>query len=160
MITFTFEPRAEDPSWDPAWRAEKSDRPEHPELTNSDFCLELFQADLRLVVHGVDLSVDLPGLPVVDLALMLQYATTTLETESAIAVEASLTQHVYAFSREGDSVTLTTEWPPAVAKLTWTELRELTARAKSEAVRLITTAHPELRDHEWLRETVGAPPVA
>ncbi|MFI1353530.1 hypothetical protein ACH4TV_08095 [Streptomyces sp. NPDC020898] len=160
MITFAFEPRVEDPSWAPDWPTEKSDRPEHPELTNSDFCLELFQADLRLVVHGVDLSVRQSGLPVVDFALMLQYATTMLETQNDIAVEASLTQHVYAFNRDGDSITLTTEWPPRVAQLTWPELRELTVRAKSEAVRLITAAHPELGDNAWLRETVGAPPAA
>lgn len=160
MITFAFEPRTEDPSWDPSWPTEKPDRPEHPELTNSDFCLELFQADLRLVVHGVDLSVRLSGLPVVDFALMLHYATTMLETQNDIAVEASLTQHVYAFNRDGDSITLTTDWPPRVARLTWPELQQLTARAKTEAFRLISTAHPELRDHAWLRETVGTPPAA
>lgn len=36
MITSAFEPRTEDLSWDPGRRAEKPDRPEHPELTNSD----------------------------------------------------------------------------------------------------------------------------
>ncbi|MDO0936695.1 hypothetical protein QQY66_35140 [Streptomyces sp. DG2A-72] len=77
------------PPWDPGWPAEKPDRPEHPELTNSDFCLELFQANVRLVIHGVDLSVRLPGLPVVDFALMLHYATTTLETQNDVATEAS-----------------------------------------------------------------------
>ncbi|WP_086770815.1 hypothetical protein [Streptomyces bobili] len=160
MIEFAFEPRADDDSWSPDRPAEKADRPEHPELVNSDFCLELFQADLRLVVHGVDLSVHLSGLPVVDFALMLHYATTTLATRSGIAVEAGLTQHVYAFSRDGDSITLTTQWPPRVARLTWPELRQLTDRAKAEAFRLITTAHPELRDNAWLRETVASSPAA
>ncbi|WP_105970791.1 hypothetical protein [Streptomyces geranii] len=160
MIIFAFQPRVEDPSWAPDWPTEKSDRPEHPGLTNSDFCLELFQADLRLVVHGVDLGVSLPGLPVVDFALMLHYATTMLETQSDVAVEASLTQHVYAFNRDGDSITLTTELPPRVARMTWLELRELTVRAKSEAMRLITTAHPELGDNVWLREALVAPPTA
>ncbi|NEA63829.1 hypothetical protein [Streptomyces sp. SID12488] len=159
MIAFAFEPRADDDSWAPDWPTEKSDWPECPGLTNSDFRLELFQADLRLVVHGVDLGVHLSGQPVVDFALMLHYATTMLETQSDIAVEASLTQHVYAFSRDGDSITLTTEWPPRVAQLTWPELRQLTDQAKAEAFRLITTAHPGLRDNAWLRETVGASPA-
>ncbi|MFF2466094.1 hypothetical protein [Streptomyces mirabilis] len=44
--------------------------------------------------------------------------------------------------------------------MTWDEQRELTERAKGEAVRLITTAHPELCDNAWLRETVGTPPTA
>ncbi|WP_155060649.1 hypothetical protein [Streptomyces blattellae] len=154
MIAFSFEPRADDDSWSPDWR------PEGPDLNGSDFCLSYFRADRRLVVHGVDLSVRLLGEPVVDFALMLHYATTMLETQSDIAVEASLTQYVYAFSRDGDSITLTTQWPPRVAQLTWPELRELTVRAKSEAVRLITAAHPELGGNAWLRETVGAPPDA
>ncbi|MDO0936694.1 hypothetical protein QQY66_35135 [Streptomyces sp. DG2A-72] len=50
---------------------------------------------------------------------------------------------MYAFSRDGDSVTLTTEYPPGKAELNWSELRELTPHAKSETVRLITTTHPE-----------------
>ncbi|MFE3410904.1 hypothetical protein ACFXMT_22040 [Streptomyces mirabilis] len=154
MINFSFEPRPEDASWSPDWRSEK------PELIGGDFCLELFQADVHLVVHGVDLSVRLPGLPVVDFALLLEYAWKALETQSDVAVETSLTQHVYSFSREAETVALTAEYPPRKTELSWTELRELTDRAKSEAVRLITTAHPELRDNAWLREKVGAPPDA
>jgi hypothetical protein len=75
-------------------------------------------------------------------------------------VEASLTQHVYSFTREADNVTLTTTWPSgAVAQLTWPELQQLTETAKAEAVRLIVTAHPELRGNTWLRQTVGEPPA-
>jgi hypothetical protein len=47
-----------------------------------------------------------------------------------------------------------------VVELTWAELWQLTERAKADAFRLITTAHPELRAHAWLRETVGAPSAA
>ncbi|MFF8596327.1 hypothetical protein ACF061_33845 [Streptomyces sp. NPDC015220] len=80
---------------------------------------------------------------------------------SSIPVEASLTQHVYSFTREAAAVTLTTTWPPGTAaRLTWPELQELTDRVKSEAVRLITTTRPELRDNTWLRQTVGQPPAA
>ncbi|WBO63790.1 hypothetical protein [Streptomyces camelliae] len=153
MIAFSFEPRADDGSWSPDWR------PQEPELTASDFCLRYFKADLRLVVHGVDLSVRLRGEPVVDIALLLDHAARELETCGGIAVEASLTQHVYSFRREATTVTLTTEWPPATAELTWAELRGLAERAKAEAVRLITAAHPELGANAWLRETVGAPPA-
>ncbi|MFJ9720937.1 hypothetical protein ACIRPQ_34220 [Streptomyces sp. NPDC101213] len=49
---------------------------------------------------------------------------------------------------------------PWVARLTWPELRQLTDRAKSGAFRLVTAAHPELRDNAWLRETVGASSAA
>ena len=154
MITFSFEPRADDVSWSPDWR------PESPDLNSSDFCLKYFKADLRLVVHGVDLSVRALGEPVVDLALMLQYATTELETKGDVAVEATLTQHVYSFSRGAEAVTLTTDYAPGAAELTWTELQDLTERAKAEAVRLITAAHPKLRDNAWLRQTVGTPPDA
>lgn len=151
MITFSFEPRADDYSWSLDWR------PERPNLTSSDFCLKYFKADLRLIVHGVDLSVRLLGEPVVDIALMLDYALRALETGSNVAVEASLTQHVYSFSRDATTVSLTTTWPPSRAELTWPELRRLTERAKSEAFRLITTTHPELRDNAWLREMVRPP---
>ena len=154
MIDFSFEPRADDPAWSPGWQ------PERPELNSSDFCLRYFMADLRLIIHGTDLSVHLLGEPVVDLALMLDYATRTLEKQNEIAVEASLTQHVYSFTREADNVTLTTTWPSgAVAQLTWPELQQLTETAKAEAVRLIVTAHPELRGNTWLRQTVGEPPA-
>ncbi|GGS20148.1 hypothetical protein GCM10010269_68950 [Streptomyces humidus] len=162
MIDFSFEPRADDVSWSSDWRPENPDRPEHPELTGADFCLSCFRADVQLVVHGVDLSLRTPGLPVVDFALMLEYARRELEARSGIAVETSVTSHVFSLSRGPEVVTLTTNYASAVAESTWDELRHLTDRAKSEAFRLITTAHPELRDHAWLRETVGteAPPTA
>ncbi|MFJ9709354.1 hypothetical protein [Streptomyces sp. NPDC101234] len=154
MITFAFEPRADDGSWSPDWRPPVAD------LNASDFCLRYFKADLRLVVHGVDLGVRLRGEPVADLALLPDLAVRELGTRADVEAEASLTQHVYSFHREGSTVTLTTEWPPATAVLTWEELGGLAERAKAEAVRLITAAHPELGDHTWLRETVGAPPTA
>ncbi|MYW14210.1 hypothetical protein GT039_01045 [Streptomyces sp. SID2955] len=157
MISFSFEPRAEDVFWSCGVRPEHPDRPEHPELTGADFSMDFFKADLRFVVHGVDLGLRTPGLPVVDFALMLEYARRELETRSDIAVETSATQHVFSFSREAEAVTLTTNYAPAVARLTWPELRQLTERAKAEAYRLITTAHPQLRDNVWLRETVGTP---
>ncbi|WP_316782291.1 hypothetical protein [Streptomyces sasae] len=160
MITFAFEPRAEDVFWSPEWRPVNPDRPEHPELTGADFSMSCFLADVRLGVHGVDLSLRTPGLPVADFALMLEYARTELETRSDIAVELSVTQHVFSLSRGSDAVTLTTNYAPGAAELTWAELWQLTDRAKAEAFRLITTAHPELRDNAWLRETVGAPPTA
>ncbi|MET7451064.1 hypothetical protein ABZT03_04035 [Streptomyces sp. NPDC005574] len=100
------------------------------------------------------------GEPVVDIALMLDHAKRELETRSDAAVESSLTQHAYSFSREGTAVSLATEWPLARAELTWFELQQLTDQAKAEAFRLITTAHPELRDNAWLRDTVGAPSTA
>lgn len=153
MIDFAFEPRADDDSWSPDWRPPVTD------LSASDFSLRYFKADLRLVVHGVDLGVRLLGEPVVDIALLLDHAVRELETRADVAVEASLTQHVYAFHREGTTVILTTEWPPATAELSWEELRGLAERAKAEAVRLITAAHPELGGNTWLRETVGAPPA-
>ncbi|MFI6459673.1 hypothetical protein [Streptomyces sp. NPDC050538] len=71
-----------------------------------------------------------PGLPVVDFALMLEFARRERETRSDIAVEASVSGHVF------------------------------TDRAKAEAFRLITTAHPDLRANTWLRETVGTPSAA
>ncbi|MFF1548571.1 hypothetical protein [Streptomyces sp. NPDC058291] len=156
MIAFAFEPRADDVFWSPGRRPEHPHRPEHPELTGADFCISYFLADVQLVVHGVDLSLRTPGLPVVDFALMLEYARRELEARSGIAVETSVTKHVFSLSRGPEVVTLTTNYASAVAELTWDELRQLAARAKSEAFRLITTAHPELRDHAWLRETVGA----
>ncbi|MCX5526606.1 hypothetical protein OG342_27725 [Streptomyces bobili] len=159
MIAFAFEPRAEDVLWSPDRRPENLDRPEHPELTPADFSLSYFRADVRLVVHGVDLSLCTPGLPVVDFALMLEYARRELETRSDIAVETSVTQHVFSLSRGTEAVTLTTNYAPGVAELTWPELRQLTDRAKAEAFRLITTAHPKLRDNAWLRETVGSSPA-
>ncbi|MFB0618172.1 hypothetical protein [Streptomyces sp. AGS-58] len=154
MIDFSFEPRPDDDSWSSDWR------PERPDLNSSDFCLKYFKADLRLVIHGVDLSVRLLGEPVVDIALMLEFAKNELETASDVTVEASLTQHAYCFRREGTTVTLATQWPPARAELTWSELQRLTDRAKAEAFRLITAAHPALRENAWLRETVGGPPAA
>nr|BFD88641.1 hypothetical protein StreXyl84_80420 [Streptomyces sp. Xyl84] len=155
MIVFAFEPRADDDSWSPDWL------PDRPDLNSSDFCLAYFKADMQLIIHGVDLSVRLLGEPVVDLALMLDYATRELMHQNSVSVEASLTQHLYSFVRKEQSVTLTTTWPPgSVAQLTWSELQELTERAKGEAVRLITTAHPELRHNTWLRQTVGQPPTA
>ncbi|GGW47503.1 hypothetical protein CP966_25160 [Streptomyces galilaeus] len=160
MIAFAFEPRAEDVLWSPDRRPENLDRPEHPEPTGADFSLSYFRADVRLVVHGVDLSLCTPGLPVVDFALMLEYARRELETRSDIAVETSVTQHVFSLSRGTEAVTLTTNYAPGVAELTWPELWQLTDRAKAEAFRLITTAHPELRDNAWLRGTVGASPAA
>jgi hypothetical protein len=63
--------------------------------SDDQLCLRTSPRGLHL-----DLSVRLPGLPVVDFALMLHYATTTLETQNDVATEASLTQHVYAFSRD------------------------------------------------------------
>jgi hypothetical protein len=160
MITFSFEPRAEDVFWSPDRRPEHPDRPEHPELTGADFSMSYFQADVRLVVHGVDLSLRTPELPVVDFALMLEYARRELETGSDIAVETSVTGHVFSLSRGPEAVTLTTNYAPGAVELTWAELRQLTDRAKAEAFRLITTAHPELRDNAWLRETVGGLPAA
>lgn len=155
MIDFAFEPRTDDDSWSPDWR------PDHPNLNSSDFCLEYFKADRRLIIHGADLSVHLLGEPVVDFALMLDYATRELMHQNSVSVETSLTQRLYSFAREEESVTLTVSWPPGtVAQLTWPELQELTERAKGEAVRLITTAHPELRHNAWLRQTVGQPPAA
>ncbi|MEU9379912.1 hypothetical protein AB0D38_02400 [Streptomyces sp. NPDC048279] len=158
MITFFFAPRAEDPVWSSAQRPENTDRPEHPELTGADFSVSCFRADVRLVVHGVDLSLRTPGLPVVDFALMLEYARGELETRSDIAVETSVTGHVFSFSRGPEAVTLTTNYAPRVVELAWDELGQLAGRAKAEAFRLITAAHPELRGNAWLRETVGAPP--
>lgn len=97
MIDFAFEPVAGDDSWSPDWQ------PDHPELSSSDFCLEYFKADRRLIIHGVDLSVHLLGEPVVDFALMIDYATRELANQHSISVEASLTQHQYSFnSRSGD----------------------------------------------------------
>ncbi|MFK4098995.1 hypothetical protein ACI2L1_02680 [Streptomyces sp. NPDC019531] len=157
MITFSFEPRAEDVSWSPDQRPENPDRPEHPELTGADFSLSFFRADVRLLLHGVDLGLRTPGLSVVDFALMLEYARRELETRSDIAVETSVTQHVFSLSRGPETVTVTTNYAPGAAELTWAELCRLTDRAKAEAFRLITTAHPELRDNAWLRETVGVP---
>ncbi|MBK3569571.1 hypothetical protein [Streptomyces sp. MBT62] len=160
MIAFSFVPHADDPFWSPAHPLEHPYRPEHPELTGADFSVSFFRADVRLVVHGVDLGLSTRGLPVVDFALMLEYARRELETRGDIAVETSVSGHVFSLSREGETVTLTTNYAPRVAELTWTELRQLTDRAKAEAHRLITTAHPELRAHTWLRETVGAPSTA
>ncbi|MEV6498304.1 hypothetical protein [Streptomyces prunicolor] len=160
MIDFSFEPRADDPFWSPARRPEHPYRPEHPELTGADFSLSYFRADVRLVVHGVDLGLRTLGLPVVDFALMLEYARRELETRSDIAVETSVSGHVFSLSRGAEAVTLTTNYAPDVVELTWAELWQLTERAKAEAFRLITTAHPELRAHTWLRETVGAPSAA
>ncbi|MGW4275136.1 hypothetical protein ACWEGQ_22870 [Streptomyces seoulensis] len=155
MIEFAFEPRVDDDSWSPDWR------PDHPVLNGSDFCLSYFKADRRLIIHGADLSVHLLGEPVVDFALMIDYATRELANQDSISVEASLTQHEYSFTREAEAVTLTTTWPPgAVARLTWSELQELTERAKAEAMRLITTAHPELHNNAWLKQTLGHPPAA
>ncbi|MEU8587921.1 hypothetical protein AB0C59_13130 [Streptomyces sp. NPDC048664] len=154
MIEFSFEPRADDVSWSPRWR------PGTTELNGSDFCLKYFKADRRLVIHGTDLSVRIAGEPVVDFALLLDYATRTLETSTEVTVEASLTQHKYSLRRDRDSVTLTTQWPQGRVSLSWDELRHLTEQAKSDAVRLITTAHPALRDNQWLRQTVGSPPIA
>lgn len=85
MIDFAFEPRAEDVLWSPDRRPENSDRPEHPEPTGADFSLSCFRADVRFVVHGVDLSLCTPGLPVVDFALMLECVRRELETRSDIA---------------------------------------------------------------------------
>jgi len=160
MIDFAFEPRAEDPFWSPEQRPEHPDRPEHPELTGADFSISCFRADVRLDIHGVDLGLRTPGLPVVDFALMLEYARRELEIRGDIAVETSVTGHVFSLSRGQEAVTLTTNYAPSAVELTWAELRQLTDRAKAEAYRLITTAHPELRAHTWLRETVGAPPAA
>lgn len=160
MIDFSFEPRADDPFWSPARRPEHPYRPEHPELTGADFSLSYFRADVRLVVHGVDLGLRTPGLPVVDFALMLEYARRELETRSDIAVATSVSGHVFSLSRGTEAVTLTTNYASDVVELTWAELWQLTERAKADAFRLITTAHPELRAHAWLRETVGAPSAA
>ncbi|MFJ7148344.1 hypothetical protein ACIQVT_09085 [Streptomyces sp. NPDC100445] len=160
MITFSFEPRAQDDSWSPDRLPVNRDRPEHPELTGADFSAGFFEADLRLVVHGVDLGLRTPGLPVVDFALMLEYAKRGLETASGIAVETTVTRHVFSFSRDATTVTLTTNYTPHTAKLTWSELQRLTDRAKAEAYRLITAAHPELRENVWLRETMGPSPTA
>ncbi|MFF4896628.1 hypothetical protein [Streptomyces sp. NPDC001068] len=159
MITFSFTPRAEDAFWSPERRPENPNRPEHPELTGADFSLSFFLADVTLVVHGVDLSLRTPGLPVVDFALMLEYARRELETRSDVAVETSVTGHVFSLSRGAEAVTLTTNYAPVVAELTWAELVGLTDRAKAEAYRLITTAHPGLCANAWLRETVGAAPA-
>ncbi|WP_405990747.1 hypothetical protein [Streptomyces sp. NBC_00986] len=161
MIDFSFAPRADDPFWSPARRPEHPYRPEHPELTGADFCASFFMADVRLVVHGVDLGLRTPGLPVVDFALMLEYARRELETRSGIAVETTVSGHVFSLSRgPAEAVTLTTNYAPRVAELAWTELRQLTDRAKADAFRLITTTHPELRADAWLRETVGTPSPA
>ncbi|MFF4018359.1 hypothetical protein [Streptomyces sp. NPDC001843] len=157
MTTFSFEPRDDDVLWSPDTRPEHPGRPEHPELTGADFSIDFFKADLQLVVHGVDLSLRTSGLPVVDFALMLEYARRELQSGSGIVVETSVTQDVFSFSREATTITLTTNYAPDVAELTWAELGQLTERAKSEAFRLITTAHPELRNNVWLRETVGPP---
>ncbi|MEU4877056.1 hypothetical protein [Streptomyces sp. NPDC021608] len=94
MITFSFEPRADDVSWSPDWR------PDSP-------------ARLLLRPPGGDRQ-----------------------------------PHDGAARSE--------------AELTWDELRRLAATARAQAFRLITAAHPELRDHAWLRGTVGAgaPPAA
>jgi hypothetical protein len=154
MIAFSFEPRADDFSWSPNWR------PEERELIGGDFCLKLFTANLRLVVHGVDLSPHTPGLPAVDFALMMDFATRELDNVNDFAVETSKTQNVFAFSRGQVSVTLTTDYAPHVAELTWPKLQQLTETAKAEAVRLIVTAHPELRGNTWLRQTVGEPPAS
>ncbi|MGW4276293.1 hypothetical protein ACWEGQ_28960 [Streptomyces seoulensis] len=154
MIDFAFEPCTDDPSWSPDWR------PDHLDLNGSDFCLSHFKADRRLIIHGADLSVPSLGDPVVDFALMLEYAVRELMDHDSLSTETSMTQHQHSFRREAELVTLTTSWPVGgVAQLTWSELRELTEEAKAEAVRLITTAHPELRDNTWLRRTVGQPPT-
>ncbi|MFB7777862.1 hypothetical protein [Streptomyces bauhiniae] len=160
MITFAFEPRAEDVAWSPDWLAENRERPDHPELTGADFSASFFLANVHCVIHGVDLSLRTPGLTVVDVALLLEYARRQLKTASCVAVETTLTQHVFSFSREAETVTLTTNYAPAAAELTWLELRQLADRAKAEAYRLITAAHPELRENEWLRDTVGSSPTA
>jgi hypothetical protein len=159
MIDFAFEPRADDDFWSPARRPEHPYRPDHPELTGADFSVSYFRADVRLVVHGVDLGLRTPGLPVVDFALMLEYAVRELETRSDIAVETSVSGHVFSFSR-GRSRHPHDELRAGQGRADLGRAARLTERAKAEAFRLITTAHPELRAHAWLRETVGAPSAA
>ncbi|ONF72957.1 hypothetical protein [Amycolatopsis keratiniphila] len=148
MISFTFLPRIEDPSWDADGLSGLSART----LTADDLTFHYFSSDVVIGDGCNEIQLRTPGLPVVDFVLMLVQLCREVVSSGASVVESSQTQDSITAVMEGGAVELSYSFSDVVSTIPLCDLKEAPNMALQSAFGVLFSAHDDLRFNEYLIE--------
>ncbi|QNE27246.1 MULTISPECIES: hypothetical protein [unclassified Streptomyces] len=148
MISFTFLPRTDDPSWD---ADDLSGAPART-LTADDLTFHYFSSDVVINDGLNEIQLRTPGLPVIDFILMLVQMRREVALFGESAVESSQTQDSITAVRTEDSVELSYSFSSAISKISLHDLKEAPRGALESAFKVLFSANGDLRFNRYLIE--------
>lgn len=146
MISFTFIPRADDPSWN----ADGLSGLSACMLTADDLTFRCFSADVVIDDGTNEVHLRTPGLPVVDFVLMLVQMCREVASSGESVVESSQTQDSMTAVRVGGMVELSYSFSRVISKVSLCDLEEAPAGALRSALEVLLSAHGDLRFNRYL----------
>ncbi|MGB3444017.1 MAG: hypothetical protein WBA97_35215 [Actinophytocola sp.] len=148
MISFTFMPRIDDPSWDAKGLSGLSFRL----LTADDLTFHYFSSDVVIGDGCNEVPLRTPGLPVVDFVLMVVQLCREVVSSGESVVESSQTQDSIMATRVGDVVELSYSFSSSVSSVSLYDLKEAPSMAVRSALDVLFSAHADLRFNRFLVE--------
>lgn len=148
MISFTFLPRIDDPSWDADGLSGLSARA----LTADDLTFHYFSSDVVIGDGCNEVQLRTPGLPVVDFVLMLVQLRREVVSSGESVVESSQTQDSITAMKVGGVVELSYSFSSVVSRVSLYDLKEAPIRALQSAFEVLFSAHGDLRFNGYLIE--------
>ncbi|WP_411081994.1 hypothetical protein [Streptomyces sp. cmx-18-6] len=148
MISFTFLPRIDDPSWDVDGLSGLPART----LTADDLTFHYFTSDVVIGDGCNEIQLRTPDLPVVDFVLMLVQLCREVVSSGASVVESSKTQDSITAVMEGGVVELSCSFSDVVSTVLLCDLEEAPSTALQSAFAVLFSAHGDLRFNEYLIE--------
>ncbi|WP_143660962.1 hypothetical protein [Streptomyces sp. st140] len=146
MISFTFVPREEDPSWSLAGMSNPSIR----SLSADDLTFRYFESDVVIDDGNFMIPLRTPGVPVVDFVLMIVQLCREVASSGASRVETSQTQDSVYATKRGDVVEITYSFSEVVSIISLGEFNEAPKRVLQSAFEVLGGAHEEMLLNDYL----------
>ena len=151
MISFTFLPRVDDPSWDVDGLPGLSVRT----LTADDLTFHYFNSDVVIGDGRNEVQLRTPGLPVVDFVLMLVQLRREVTLSGESLVESSQSQDSISAVIRGGVVEVSYSFSNVVSTISLCEFKEVPRCALRSALEVLYSAHEDLRSNRYLIDLAG-----
>ncbi|MFH9116155.1 hypothetical protein [Streptomyces globisporus] len=151
MISFTFLPRDDDPSWRLTGMSNLSIRA----LNADDLTFHYFNSDVVINDGNVEIHLRTPGIPVVDFVLMIVQLCREVASSGTSHVESSQTQDSIYATRRGDMVEITYSFSEVVSTISLDEFNEAPIRALQSALEVLNSTHEEMLLNDYLGNLKG-----
>lgn len=148
MLSFTFMPRIDDPSWDADGLSRRSART----LTADDLTFRYFSSDVVIGDGCNEVPLRTPGLPIVDFVLMLVQLCREVVSSGESVVESSQTQDSITAMVCGDVVQLSYSFSSLISTVSLSDFKEAPRRALQSALEVLFSIHGDLRFNGYLIE--------
>jgi hypothetical protein len=148
VISFTFVPRVDDPSWEADGLSGLAVRM----LTADDLTFRCFCSDVVIGDGCNDVQLRTPGLPVMDFVLMVVQLCREVVSSGESVVESSQSQDSIMATKSGGVVELSYSFSHLVSTVSLCDLKEAPGRALQAALEVLFSAHHDLRFNRHLIE--------